>query len=157
MFHVCGRSGEKYSFLCPNGTLFKQNYLTCDFWYNSDCSEAESFYSVNERIKTERDQQGLASYGGQQQPQEPQTLAVYGGNQVIAVQCSAVQSVVVIVNKYVSSRTFRPTVRSVDRGTGGQGRLCSCRKQSPSPPQPLLTSLQTIRTIRTIRTIMMLS
>ena len=62
--------------------MFKQNYLTCDFWYNSDCSEAASFYSVNERIKTEGDQASLAPYGGQQQPEEP--LAVYG-NQVTAV------------------------------------------------------------------------
>ena len=85
MFHVCGRNGEKYSFLCPNGTLFKQNYLTCDFWYNSDCSEAESFYSVNERRETERDQAGLASYGGHQRPQQPESLAVYG-DQVSGVE-----------------------------------------------------------------------
>ena len=79
VFHVCGRTGEKYSFLCPNGTLFNQNYLTCDFWYNSDCSEAERFYSVNERIKAEREQQSQGSYRGQKPPEQP--LAVYG-NQV---------------------------------------------------------------------------
>ena len=68
VFHVCGRRGEKYSFLCPNGTIFHQNYLTCDFWYNSDCSQTESFYSINERIQAERSQQGpgaVADYGRQ--------------------------------------------------------------------------------------------
>merc|ERR1711881_630671 len=24
----------KYSFLCPNGTLFNQNYFICDWWFN---------------------------------------------------------------------------------------------------------------------------
>ena len=69
VFHVCGRRGEKYSFLCPNGTIFHQNYLTCDFWYNSDCSRAESSYSVNERIQSERDrgQRPLAVYGSEEE------------------------------------------------------------------------------------------
>ena len=141
MFHVCGRTGEKYSFICPNGTLFKQNYLTCDFWYNSDCSQAESFYSVNERIQTERDQSGLASYGGQQQ-----TLADYG-NEVRAVQSSGR----VGINEYLFSRTFRPTVRRVAGGTGGQGSLWSWRRPSPSPPPPRPTPSQTTRTIRMLR------
>merc|ERR1711913_109693 len=26
----------KYSFLCPNGTLFNQNYFICDWWFNFD-------------------------------------------------------------------------------------------------------------------------
>ena len=42
--------------------------MTCDFWYNSDCSQTESFYSINERIQAERSQQGpgaVADYGRQ--------------------------------------------------------------------------------------------
>lgn len=31
-------SGDMYSFLCPNGTLFNNVYLVCDWWYNVDCS-----------------------------------------------------------------------------------------------------------------------
>ena len=42
-YHVCvdgGRLGEiKYTFLCPNGTLFNQNYFICDWWFNVDCSQ----------------------------------------------------------------------------------------------------------------------
>ena len=32
-FHVCGLDGgpPNYSFLCPNGTIFNQYYLICDW------------------------------------------------------------------------------------------------------------------------------
>merc|ERR1712025_296939 len=47
-FHICGSDGNggltKYSFLCPNGTLFNQQYFVCDWWFNVDCSLAEEFY-----------------------------------------------------------------------------------------------------------------
>jgi hypothetical protein len=43
-FHVCTADGQgglsKNSFLCPNGTIFNQNYFICDWWFNFDCSEA---------------------------------------------------------------------------------------------------------------------
>merc|ERR1712236_40374 len=29
---------KKYSFLCPNGTIFNQEKLVCDTWFNVDCS-----------------------------------------------------------------------------------------------------------------------
>ncbi|KAG7177797.1 putative Chitin binding Peritrophin-A domain-containing protein 29 [Homarus americanus] len=38
------------SFLCPNGTLFNQEYFVCDWWYNVDCNEAISSYGLNARI-----------------------------------------------------------------------------------------------------------
>merc|ERR1712203_832840 len=32
---VDGAGGlAKYSFLCPNGTIFNQNYFICDWWFN---------------------------------------------------------------------------------------------------------------------------
>ena len=40
----------KYSFLCPNGTLFNQQYFICDWWFNVDCSQAQTFYSLNADI-----------------------------------------------------------------------------------------------------------
>jgi len=50
-FHICADNGNdgltKYSFLCPNGTLFNQQYFICDWWFNVDCSLAESLYSLN--------------------------------------------------------------------------------------------------------------
>merc|ERR1712226_1832698 len=54
-YHVCltppnAFMDRKTSFLCPNGTIFSQSLLTCDWWFNVDCSETEEFYSINEKI-----------------------------------------------------------------------------------------------------------
>jgi hypothetical protein len=53
-FHICADDGNsglfKYSFLCPNGTLFNQEYFICDWWFNVDCSIAEDFFSLNAEI-----------------------------------------------------------------------------------------------------------
>jgi len=58
-FHICANDGNggrtKYSFLCPNGTIFQQQYFVCDWWFNVDCSLAESLYSLNDDIAAERD------------------------------------------------------------------------------------------------------
>jgi len=47
-FHICTADGTggltQYSFLCPNGTIFQQQYFVCDWWFNMDCSLAESLY-----------------------------------------------------------------------------------------------------------------
>lgn len=50
-YHICeadnrhGYSGA--DFLCTNGTIFNQYELTCDWWYNVDCSLAAKQYDVN--------------------------------------------------------------------------------------------------------------
>ena len=58
VFHICTADGfgglSKYSFLCPNGTIFNQNYFICDWWFNFDCAEAEELYSINDDIAAER-------------------------------------------------------------------------------------------------------
>merc|ERR1712168_1327863 len=58
-FHICTADGAgglaKYSFLCPNGTLFNKNYFICDWWFNFDCSTAEDLYSLNDEIAAERE------------------------------------------------------------------------------------------------------
>jgi len=65
VFHICTADGAgglaKYSFLCPNGTIFNQNYFICDWWFNFDCSEAEGLYSLNDEIAAEREAAGAAS------------------------------------------------------------------------------------------------
>merc|ERR1711887_340689 len=34
-YYADGAGGlAKYSFLCPNGTIFNQNYFICDWWFN---------------------------------------------------------------------------------------------------------------------------
>merc|ERR1712241_1612951 len=59
VFHICTADGagglSKYSFLCPNGTVFNQNYFICDWWFNFDCAEAEGLYSLNDEIAAERE------------------------------------------------------------------------------------------------------
>jgi len=65
VFHICTADGagglSQYSFLCPNGTIFNQNYFICDWWFNFDCSEAEGLYSLNDEIAAEREAAGAAS------------------------------------------------------------------------------------------------
>ena len=39
----------KFSFLCPIGSLFQQKTEVCDWWYNVNCSNTESFYGSRER------------------------------------------------------------------------------------------------------------
>ena len=42
MYHVCGSDASRpapiSSLLCPNGTLYNQQYFVCDWWFNVDCS-----------------------------------------------------------------------------------------------------------------------
>ena len=57
VFHICTADGAgglaQYSFLCPNGTVFNQNYFICDWWFNFDCAEAEGLYGLNEQVRAE--------------------------------------------------------------------------------------------------------
>ncbi|XP_068236082.1 eggshell protein 2A-like [Palaemon carinicauda] len=62
VFHICQDGGQQDSFLCPNGTVFNQQYFVCDWWFNFDCSTAEQFYGLNADIgKTNGNGNG---YGG---------------------------------------------------------------------------------------------
>merc|ERR1719228_2321250 len=66
-FHICANDGNsgltKFSFLCPNGTLFQQQYFVCDWWFNVDCSTTQDFWSLNDEIAAER--QANSPAGGQ--------------------------------------------------------------------------------------------
>merc|ERR1711892_140440 len=66
-FHICANNGNggltKFSFLCPNGTLFQQQYFVCEWWFNVDCSLAEQFYSLNEEVAAEREANSPADGG----------------------------------------------------------------------------------------------
>lgn len=46
VWHQCF-AGRSWSFLCPNGTIFNQEIFTCVWWFDFDCSTAESFYNLN--------------------------------------------------------------------------------------------------------------
>ncbi|XP_025414473.1 cell wall protein DAN4 [Sipha flava] len=43
VFHICD-NGRKVSFLCPNGTVFRQSHLICDWWFRVDCERSIELY-----------------------------------------------------------------------------------------------------------------
>merc|ERR1712224_789200 len=66
VFHICTADGagglSKYSFLCPNGTIFNQNYFICDWWFNVDCSEAAAIAEAkNSELAAAREEAAVAS------------------------------------------------------------------------------------------------
>ncbi|XP_068233970.1 uncharacterized protein [Palaemon carinicauda] len=50
VFHICQFDGRLDSFLCPNGTIFNQQYFVCDWWFNVDCSATDQFIALNADI-----------------------------------------------------------------------------------------------------------
>ncbi|XP_068233968.1 uncharacterized protein [Palaemon carinicauda] len=50
VFHICQFDGRQDSFLCPNGTIFNQQYFVCDWWFNVDCAATEQFIALNADI-----------------------------------------------------------------------------------------------------------
>ncbi|XP_076063484.1 U-scoloptoxin(01)-Cw1a-like [Oratosquilla oratoria] len=50
VFHICLNGRSLGSFLCPNGTLFHQQYFVCDWWYNVDCEVSAQSYRLNSQI-----------------------------------------------------------------------------------------------------------
>merc|ERR1739844_250101 len=63
VFHICLGDGDiKWSFLCPNQTIFNQQYFVCDYAINVECNNAESFYNLNAnlgQVTTDEDDSSL--------------------------------------------------------------------------------------------------
>ncbi|XP_059058777.1 mucin-2 [Achroia grisella] len=72
VFHICDTS-RKISFLCPNGTIFSQSHLICDWWFKVDCASAPALYESsaeyysNEQKKTQKITQVLSKNSDLQQ------------------------------------------------------------------------------------------
>ncbi|CAL7945823.1 unnamed protein product [Xylocopa violacea] len=91
VFHICD-NGRKISFLCPNGTIFQQSQLICDWWFKVDCSKSTELYeqSSEQLLEEERrraesrnsrlDYQQSIETGGQQDYYDVQNLS-YDGRQ----------------------------------------------------------------------------
>ncbi|XP_067125934.1 uncharacterized protein [Centruroides vittatus] len=47
IFHTCDMDMRRHSFMCPNGTIFNQEFFTCDWWYNVKCDDAKNFFELN--------------------------------------------------------------------------------------------------------------
>ncbi|XP_044757859.1 uncharacterized protein LOC123316014 [Coccinella septempunctata] len=53
VFHIC-EDGKKTSFLCPNGTIFQQSDLICDWWFKVNCTNSPLLYEESsEQLKEE--------------------------------------------------------------------------------------------------------
>merc|ERR1719317_1876564 len=87
-FHVCSADRDgglaKNSFLCPNGTIFNQENFVCEYWFNVDCSKAESFYGLNDNIGTVEQGDGLdgaasSPSGGYVSPPSPPSASTTAG------------------------------------------------------------------------------
>merc|ERR1712106_695472 len=66
VFHICTADGAgglaKYGFLCPNGTIFNQNYFICDWWFNVDCSESAAIAEAkNSELAAAREDTSVVS------------------------------------------------------------------------------------------------
>merc|ERR1719356_706447 len=48
-WHQC-LGDTKWSFLCPNGTIFSQQVFSCVWWFDFDCGQADSLYSLNNNL-----------------------------------------------------------------------------------------------------------
>jgi len=55
VWHWCTPQATLFSFLCPNQTVFNQQYRVCDWWYNVDCPSATSQYVNNEELYKDED------------------------------------------------------------------------------------------------------
>lgn len=63
VFYMCEPNGRQTGFLCPNGTIFNQQYFVCDWWYNLDCAQQQQFYSLNQFLYEENDNEDDYDYG----------------------------------------------------------------------------------------------
>jgi len=43
----CDINGIKWNYICPNATLFNQITLTCEWYFNIDCSKAVQYYDYS--------------------------------------------------------------------------------------------------------------
>ncbi|CAH2094994.1 unnamed protein product [Euphydryas editha] len=72
VFHICDTS-RKISFLCPNGTIFSQSHLICDWWFKVDCASAPALYESsveyysNEQKKSQKVRHNLSKNSDLQQ------------------------------------------------------------------------------------------
>lgn len=49
VYHICALR-KKFSFLCPNGTIFDQRVFVCNWWHNVDCASSANYYNLNDLI-----------------------------------------------------------------------------------------------------------
>ncbi|XP_052863907.1 uncharacterized protein LOC128270538 [Anopheles cruzii] len=60
VFHICD-DGKKISFLCPNGTIFRQLDLICDWWFKVDCASTPNHYAESTEMLVQAQRARLQS------------------------------------------------------------------------------------------------
>ncbi|XP_053674041.1 uncharacterized protein LOC128724337 [Anopheles nili] len=60
VFHICD-DGKKISFLCPNGTIFRQLDLICDWWFKVDCAATPNHFAESTEMLTQAKRARLQS------------------------------------------------------------------------------------------------
>ncbi|XP_063906539.1 mucin-2 isoform X1 [Zophobas morio] len=60
VFHIC-EENKKISFLCPNGTIFQQSELICEWWFKVNCTNSPSLYEESaEQLREENAKRKLS-------------------------------------------------------------------------------------------------
>ncbi|KAI9557641.1 hypothetical protein GHT06_017469 [Daphnia sinensis] len=67
VYHVCAL-GKRFSFLCPNGTLFDQRTFVCQWWFDVDCTSSANYYNLNDLIGIARVVNNGVSFASDGQP-----------------------------------------------------------------------------------------
>ncbi|XP_052894320.1 uncharacterized protein LOC128301744 [Anopheles moucheti] len=60
VFHICD-DRKKISFLCPNGTIFRQLDLICDWWFKVDCAATPNHFAESTEMLTQAKRARLQS------------------------------------------------------------------------------------------------
>ncbi|XP_055331901.1 uncharacterized protein LOC129583875 [Paramacrobiotus metropolitanus] len=79
VFRRCEANNYMFSYICPNTTIFNQITLVCDYWYNVNCPNSQSFvdysnpriYIQNARLLDDVNYGGGSGSGGSIGPGGP--------------------------------------------------------------------------------------
>ncbi|XP_068234370.1 uncharacterized protein [Palaemon carinicauda] len=55
VYHNCQGDYRQNAFLCPNGTLFNQRLLVCDWWFNVECKPISGIHIAEKTEKKSKD------------------------------------------------------------------------------------------------------
>lgn len=82
VFHICN-DGRKISFLCPNGTIFQQSDLICEWWFKVNCTNSPNLYEesaehLKEDIRRRKANRRVveADHGAVMRTEEHQSVSV---------------------------------------------------------------------------------
>ncbi|KAK4321151.1 hypothetical protein Pmani_008026 [Petrolisthes manimaculis] len=50
VYHVCLEDRQRVTFLCPNGTIFNEHILACDWWFDVQCVTITTHQHVNSQV-----------------------------------------------------------------------------------------------------------